>query len=178
LKIGYLSSVADGTRDAVQAFAESVALDQPYTTRGLGRHRIETLRADLNAVADELSAELRESAKQSIKWPRFANGITDESRGVRCALTEFLYGRRVGKVDAVLRRYGYRIEEHVGLQPESLYLSVPVGELEKHLAELTARQRAADAARKADNRDGAGSKLERRAGIRSARNQERSRARR
>ncbi len=152
LKQQCLDSIADGLPGRLDDYVKGIAHGQPDVTKQLRRDGIIALRKEVSEAADNLGAELRNSAAQ-IKWPTYAYGWP-RHKGVTSSLFEFLYGSRVNKIDQILKSLGYKIEQHSGLHPHSLYEhEAAYGELEAQLATLTSKSNDVAAAKEADDHD-------------------------
>ena len=147
LKQETLDSVAEYMPDHIDAYAKELAQKQPAATKALGPAGVSTLRKELAEAAQNLGAELKQSAAK-IAWA--AN-----YEGVSYALAQFLGGSNLAPFNHTLRKHGYTIDTHESVSAYDLFTSPQdqFFELEEQVRKLSQKTGAVQAAKKADDQD-------------------------
>jgi hypothetical protein len=96
-----LESIARDIPKYVDGLAKKEAQKQPDVARQLGSVGVKDLRKELAEAAAPLASEI-EAANGQINWLGTQRGARD----VRSALFDFMYGPRVNRIAAILKRHG------------------------------------------------------------------------
>lgn len=152
-----LQQVALNLPTKLDAFAKTVARDEPEVTKSLGADKLKQLRSDLAGAATSLGTDLQGAIDQ-IKWPSAGSQYSSVTAGdIHSALFNYMYGQRVDQLAAVFTRYGYSVRHgshqnaNTHIVPQQLYEEAWFGSVAEALQQLGAAKRETERARKMDN---------------------------
>lgn len=155
-----LATVARHLPGHAKHLAKRTAQSEPDVTRALGADGVTKLRAELEATADELAADIAGAASKII-WPTPSHFSPVTSNDIRTALFNYLHGQRVGKLAKLFKDSGYNIHDNNNRGSQSLVLpqflfkeeemSAEIKSLGSTLMALFKANEAVVAAKKADD---------------------------
>lgn len=150
-----LERIVGGQPTAVDELAKRIAHEQVDNTKRLGPEVLRQLRNILSERSAALAADLGGAAGE-IQWPVHSHVRTQD---VHSTLFNYLYGRRVGTLAAVLKEHGFDVRDdnaqrsQSAILPQHLYDQNSFGALADALSTLSRARNALASARQADDRD-------------------------